>query len=122
MVNIERLTQLAAYLLRKHGGVMEHSRLMRLLYFADRKSLEEGSGSMTGGEYYSYPDGSRLRTLSKLMARKADISMQAYWDARFSNDGMFLVTLSDRIPDGALSVFEREILDNLDFRIWLCAV
>lgn len=51
MFNEERAAQMAAYLLRKHGGKMSVSKLMTLMYLSDRKSLELHDEPISGDDY-----------------------------------------------------------------------
>lgn len=53
MFNEKRAAQMAAYLLRKHGGKMSASKLMTLMYLSDRKSLEL-HGEPISGDNYTY--------------------------------------------------------------------
>ena len=57
MFNELKTAQASAYLLHKAGGTMEHLKLMKLLYLADRLSWKEYDKSITGDEYYSLPYG-----------------------------------------------------------------
>jgi len=41
MYKAEKVAQMAAFFLAKRGGTMAHVKLMKLLYIADRKSIEE---------------------------------------------------------------------------------
>lgn len=40
MFNEEKVAQMAAYLLKKHGGSMRFIKLMKLMYLSDRKAME----------------------------------------------------------------------------------
>lgn len=53
MFNEKRAAQMAAYLLHRHGGKMSVSKLMTLMYLADRKSLEL-HGEPISGDSYTY--------------------------------------------------------------------
>lgn len=55
MFNELKTAQASAYLLHKAGGTMEHLKLMKLLYLADRLSWKEYDKSITGDDYYSLP-------------------------------------------------------------------
>ena len=57
MFNELKTAQASAYLLHKAGGTMEHLKLMKLLYLADRLSWKEYDKSITGEEYEPYSRG-----------------------------------------------------------------
>jgi hypothetical protein len=42
---------------------------------------------------------------------------QNIWDCRFIKDGYNLIAVSDRIPVGELSCFEKDILDKIDAQL-----
>ena len=53
MYNEEKTAQMAGYFLRKYGQEMNYVKLMKLLYLADRKSLELFGESMSGDSFCS---------------------------------------------------------------------
>ncbi|WP_252150197.1 hypothetical protein, partial [Escherichia coli] len=48
MFNEEKVAQMAAYLLKKHGGSMRFIKLMKLMYLSDRKAMESLTGKGRG--------------------------------------------------------------------------
>ncbi len=114
MIDIEKLVQIVGYLLRKNNNRLNYTKLVKILYLADRESYKTINHSMTGDLYYALPQGPILSNLLDLIKGKSESKLQSYWDARFSTDGYDLVSLSSNIPEGKLSKFEKRIIDELD--------
>lgn len=114
MFDIEKLVQIVGYLLKKNNGQMNYTKLIKLIYLADKESYDAINHSMTGDTYYALPQGPILSELLNLIKGKSDEKNQSYWDARFTTDGYNLIALSSNIPSGLLSKFEKRTLDNID--------
>jgi len=56
-MNIEKLIQTTGYILAKYNGVLNYTKLIKILYLSDRKSLSETGYSITGDSYVSMKDG-----------------------------------------------------------------
>jgi len=114
-MNIEKLVQTVSYLLKKNNYRLNYTKLIKILYLADKASLDRINRSMTGDTYAALHNGPILNELYCLIRGKsANREHQCYWDGRFSTDGYDLVSLSDKIPEGKLSRFEKQVLDRLD--------
>lgn len=114
-MNIEKLVQAVSYLLKKNKYRLNYTKLIKILYLADRASLDRINRSMTGDTYAALPNGPILNELYSLIRGKSrNREHQCFWDGRFSTDGYDLVSLSDKIPEGKLSRFEKKVLDQLD--------
>jgi uncharacterized phage-associated protein len=90
---------------------------MKILYLADRESLNRANQTISGDSFVSMKHGpvlSGLYDLVKKRHRNKDI--QAAWDSRFSTDGYDLIANFDRIPEGKLSAFEKQIIADLSER------
>lgn len=114
MIDIEKLVQIVGYLLKKNDNRLNYTKLVKILYLADKESYRAINRSMTGDMYYALPQGPVLSNLLDLIKGKAENCLQSYWNARFSTDGYELVALSSNIPEGKLSKFEKRVLDELD--------
>jgi hypothetical protein len=113
-MNIEKLIQICNYLLKKNNFRLNYTKLIKLLYLADRESLETTNATMTGDTYVSMPSGPVLSQLYDLIRGKyKDKDAQTLWNSRFMVDGYDLVAVTDRIPNGELSRFETNTLDSL---------
>ena len=113
-MNIEKLIQTVGFILSKNGYKMNYTKLIKLLYLADRAALSESGNSITGDTYVSMKNGPVLSTLYDLIRGKADPSIQNIWNARFSRDGYEIAALTDKISQGELSEWELEILSKTD--------
>jgi hypothetical protein len=115
MFDIEKMVQICGYMLRKHDGRLNYIKLIKLLYLADKEALKGSIHTITGDMYVSMKNGPVLSQLYDLVRGKAeDRAAQNIWDCRFTKDGYDLIAVSDRIPVGKLSRFERGILDRID--------
>jgi hypothetical protein len=113
-MNIEKLVQVCNYLLKKNDFRLNYTKLIKLLYLADKETLDATNGSITGDIYASMPNGPVLSQLYDLIRGKyKDKDAQALWNSRFIVDGYDLVAVTDRIPYGELSKGEMNILDKL---------
>lgn len=79
----EKATQAAAYLLRKEGGAMNHMKLIKLLYLADRISIVRRGRPITFDWSYAMPHGPVLSiTLNKI--NDACEEERTYWRSMIS--------------------------------------
>jgi hypothetical protein len=113
-MNIEKLVQACNYLLKKNDFRLNYTKLIKLLYLADKETLDATNDSMTGDTYASLPSGPVLSQLFDLIRGKyKDKDAQTLWNSRFMVDGYDLVAVTDRIPYGELSRGEMNILDKV---------
>jgi uncharacterized phage-associated protein len=115
-MNIEKLVQATGYILRKYdNGRLNYTKLIKELYLADKDSLRAANQTITGDTYASMKNGPVLSGLYNLIkGRHNDTRAQIFWDSRFSTDGCDLVAVVNRIPEGKLSRFEKQALDDID--------
>jgi uncharacterized phage-associated protein len=114
-MNIEKLIQAVAYLLKKNDHRLNYTKLIKLLYLSDRAALKETNLTITGDAFVCMKNGPVLSGLYNLIKGKYyDRSAQYSWDAKFSTDGNDLVAVVDRIPEGKLSKFEKDTLDKIN--------
>lgn len=114
LFNIEKIIQACNYLVKKNDFSINYTKLIKLLYLADKESLKNSTQTITGDNYVSMDNGpvlSKLYDLIKGKYRKKDI--QNLWDSRFIKDGYNLIAITERIPHGELSAFEMQILDRI---------
>lgn len=115
MMDIEKLVQVVNYVLKKYDSRLNYTKLIKILYLADKKAIEISNLSITGDTYVSMNKGPVLSGLFDLLkGREINREYQCLWDSRFTTDSYDLVSLSDRIPEGKLSRFEKRILDEVD--------
>lgn len=88
MFNEAKTAQMAAYLLAKSGGSMGYIKLMKLLYLADRQSMQVTGDSMTHDRFFSMKNGPVLsRTLELLQGKGGSgewsgLIAKSFWDAK----------------------------------------
>jgi hypothetical protein len=85
-----------------------------MLYLADKESLKGSLQTITGDKYVSMNNGPVLSKLYDLIMDKCRIeNEQSLWNSRFTRNGHDIIALTDRIPQGELSAFEMQILDQI---------
>lgn len=106
---------MTAYVLKKYKGQLNYTKLIKILYLADRKAMAESGSSISGDDYASMKDGPVLSGLYALIKnRYPDRPGQYYWNSKFQTDGYDIHDAGSFIPEGKLSEFETELLDAVD--------
>jgi uncharacterized phage-associated protein len=114
-MDLEKTIQACNYLLKKHNFTMNYTKLIKLLYLADKECLDCTGNTITGDFYFSMPNGPVLSGLLDLIKGKYNDQMaQSLWNSRFMRSGYDLIAATDRIPDSELSPFDEQVLDKLD--------
>ena len=114
----KKLMDAARYLLSRNGGRLNYTKLIKLLYLADRKHLQLYDSPITGDSYVSMKMGPVLSSLFDLLKEKSkDARNQVAWNLRFetiSND--VLTTTRPDYPSstGELSRAEKITLSSVD--------
>lgn len=103
MFNERKAAQVAAWFLRKQGGRMPHLKLIKLMYLADRQSLDEYGFSITGDLAVSMPHGPVLTMTLDLINGDVESGRDG-WEAWISDRADYEVALRER---------ERDELDEL---------
>ena len=107
----KKATQAATLLMKRHGGRMNYTALIKLLYIADRKAFLDSGLTITGDYMVSMDNGTVLSGVYDLIkgARR-----HPDWDRFISRDG-YDVTLIDKNPTvEQLSPYEIQILQSVD--------
>jgi uncharacterized phage-associated protein len=108
--NIEKATQAAAYLLKKSGGQSGTTWLVKMIYFAERKSIELWNVSMFGEDCVSMPFGPVPSNTYQLLKN----GNNEIWNDYISREHSGRLSLKVANPStGALSEAELELLDDL---------
>lgn len=108
--NERKAGQAAAWLLRRHDGVMPYLSLIKLLYLADRRALIETGYPITGDRPVSMPHGPVLSRVYGLVKGANSTAWHEFvtppdgWDVRAAG--------CEEI--GKLSEYETDILDEVD--------
>jgi uncharacterized phage-associated protein len=115
-MKIERLIEASGYLLAKYGRRLNYTKLIKLLYLADKESLKVSILTITGDNYVCMRNGPVLSGLYDLIkGRYHDSATQALWNYRFRTEGNDIVMLYAP-GEGSLSQQDCEILDQVDGR------
>jgi len=116
--NERKVSQMAAFFLTKQGGRMPILKLMKLLYLADRESLDRYEEPISGDRMVSMPHGPVLSRTYELM-NGAGGQEQDRWNDWISDRAGYEVGLRDEaapLDRGslmALSDADVEILDHV---------
>lgn len=110
----EKAAQMTAYFLQKRGGRMSYLKLMKLLYLADRESMNRCGESISADHHYSMKNGPILSHTYNLMTGGLEDSVWADWIAAESNFEVSLRKIgTDRDDLDELSDFDVEILEQI---------
>ncbi len=107
-----KAAQAAAWLLRRYGEPMESARLVKLLYLADRQSLIDTGYTVTGDTLVVTDSGPALSNVLELVASTACAS-DTHWSTYVERIGEDQLTHTSADQCGALSEYERKLLDGL---------
>ena len=113
MFNENKIAQMAAYFLGKRGGRMSHLKLMKLLYLAERRSLQVYGLPMSGDKPSALPHGPVLTMTLDLMDGHPS---QDGWDTWISDKDNYEVGLkrsAERSALDELSDADLEILESV---------
>ncbi len=93
---------------------MSYMKLIKLLYFADRKALLQLGRPITFDQWVSMPHGPVLSRTYDLVAAEPDPDNPTYWHQYIVREGQYEVRLvTDRFPNGQLAPAEEEILKGV---------
>lgn len=110
-MNIAKLMQTVNYVLSRFNGKLNYTKLIKLLYLADRDAMALSNESITGDTYISMPYGPVLENVYSLIKGIAnDPIKQAQWNVFFVTSSFDLVALQNTGSE-ELSVMEAQILD-----------
>jgi uncharacterized phage-associated protein len=94
-----KVTQMAAYLLKKRGGRMSYMKLIKLLYLAERQAMAKWGESMSGDKFVSMPHGPVLSGTLDLINGDSE----EYWDKFIKSE-----------PDHEISLLQNVEIEDLD--------
>jgi uncharacterized phage-associated protein len=93
MCNVRKLAQMAAYFLHRAGGPMEHAKLMKLMYLADREAIDLYGLPISEDDYWATKTGPALALTLNLMGGYEDYGSQMEWGEWVSAKENFQVGL-----------------------------
>jgi uncharacterized phage-associated protein len=107
-----KVTQMAAYLLRKRGGRMSYMKLIKLLYLAERQAMAKWGESMSGDKFVSMPHGPVLSETYSLISGETD----GCWNELIKGEANYELSLAHNIEIDDLDelcLAEMKILDAI---------
>lgn len=104
MFNELKAAQIAAWFIAQEGGSMPHLKLMKLMYLAERASLQAHGRLLTGDRFVSMPHGPALSTTLNHINDEIG-SKAGGWDSWISDKANYMVAL--------LRDVSRDVLDEL---------
>ncbi len=115
--DIKKIIQIVNYLLKINGGSINYTKLVKLLYIADKEFLRKWDYTITGDSYASLYRGPILSEVYDLLKGKnEDEIKQLYWDNLFYTAGydLHLVQKNNNLPIDRLCDAEIETLVKVD--------
>ncbi|WP_374979266.1 Panacea domain-containing protein [Pseudomonas solani] len=109
----QKVAQMAAYFLSRRGGEMAYLKLMKLLYLADRESMDRYNSTMSCDSHVSMPHGPVLSTTLNLITGQIE---SPEWRSWVSPDARYEVSLSrplhsfdelDELSEADLDILEQ---------------
>jgi len=110
--NEEKTTQVAALFIKKAGGELNYTKLIKLLYLTDREALRLWERPLSGDSYVSMPKGPVLSITFDLINYKADPKKRSYW-YRFIDKRKYDVALKGNPGTNELSKREIELINEI---------
>ena len=112
--NIKKVVQIIYHLLKTNSNKMNYTKLLKILYIADKEFLKLSNFTITGDTPYSMKNGPILSKIKNLINGNFIMSNnQIYWDSYFLKDGYDLSLKNNKTNDDLLCEAEIEILDKI---------
>lgn len=111
---VRKLIDTVHYLIGKNNGTMNYTKMIKILYLADKKALEKWGAPITGDLYYALKNGPVLSKTLDLIKGKADLESQTLWDEYFYTKDYKLIDEKPDRPYDYLSPVEIELLFEVD--------
>jgi uncharacterized phage-associated protein len=115
MFSEDRVTQMAAYFLKRRGGRMAYIKLLKLLYLAERQAMVKWGEPMSGDHFVSMPHGPVLSQTYELIKGHTFNSTPSLWQQMIKDEQNYEVSLLTDISFDdldELSPAEIQILDH----------
>ena len=103
-----KATAAASVFLKAHGGTMQHLRLMKLMYIADRRSIQRWNEPIAGGKYCSMKLGTVPGTVYDIVKEGGKV-----WSKHVRRLGANSVELIGTVQTGSLSKEEVGLLQDV---------
>jgi uncharacterized phage-associated protein len=110
-----KTTQVAYLFIKKAGGKLNYTKLIKLLYLADREALRLWERPLSGDSYFSLPRGPILSKTYDLINYEEDPQDESIW-YRFISKENYDVTLKDEPRIDELSRREIDLIERIHDR------
>jgi uncharacterized phage-associated protein len=111
--NEAKTTQISALFIKKHGGTLNYTKLIKLLYLTDREALSRWERSLTGDSYVAMPRGPVLsKTYDLIDYPDFLVDDKSYWH-KFISKATYDVTLKDQPDIDELSQREIDLIEEI---------
>ena len=113
MFRDEKITHMAAYLIRALGGRASHIQLLKLMYLADRQSFDDRGHSISGDRFVAMKQGPVLSNAYDFM--KGTGSAQSVWDSVIENIAKtyYHSLRNDDVDLDLISPYEEKVLSEV---------
>lgn len=110
-MNLKKLYQTVNYILSKYDYKLNYTKLIKLLYIADRMCLERYNFTISGDKYCSMPQGVVLSNLYEFINKQNNVE----FNSLFVKNGYDLISVpEEKYPFDELCEAEINILDEVD--------
>lgn len=116
--DIDKIIQITDYMIKKFGNPVNYTKLIKMLYIADKESLRLYGSTISNDKHCSLPRGPILSNLYYLIQDKAqgDITEEElyYWKTFFQTDGYKLKHVkSNDLSYTKLCKADKKVLDSI---------
>lgn len=114
LLNKEKnLIDAVAYIMNLNGGTINYTCLIKMLYIADKESLNRYDYPITKDDHYSMPYGPVLSGLLDYVNSNKESNLQKNWDIFFERSGNKLILKKSGLTNTHLSRASRSIIDEV---------
>lgn len=101
-------------MLSLNKGKLNYTKLIKLLYLADKEMLKKSEETITGDIYVNMDNGPVLSEIYNLIMEKGNPHFQCKWDIYFQTNNYDLEMTNENISTNELSDMEISILNKID--------
>jgi len=113
--NIQKVIQIINFLLKRNGGEINYTKLIKELYLSDRLMLKKYNDVITGDKFVNMNNGQVVSKIYNLIKNEGAKEHQRIWNSLFMKDGYNLKFLvSNNLNDDELSEAEIKVLEEID--------
>ena len=115
MFRDEKITHMAAYLIRALGGKASHLQLLKLMYLADRQSFDDRGHSISSDRFVAMEQGPILSNAYDFMKGRGFARSQSVWDSVIENIAKtyYHSLRNDDVDLDLISPYEERVLSEV---------